>query len=240
MRERERERIGRVERLGRRVEPEQRGDHPRDLRLVGAAVADERFLRDRGSELDDLAAARRSAREHDAAALADPQRGLHVARGEGHLDDDRRRAHESDQAVELGAAPGEARGHAELAVGAQRAGREQPGPARGRDDRAVADDARPGVDAEDDRQPRQTGLVRDDRASMAILVRSRCGALASPLGFVGARARRGRGRLGVARRRDAFPLLPRSVLPPHDRAPLRFRASGFYAFLLARGSARPR
>lgn len=147
----ERERVRRIKGLGRFGEPEQVTHHPSDLGLVRRAVPDQRLLGDGRRVLDDVRPCRGGAGEHDTAALADAQRGLDVARGERGLDHDHGRFHLHEELVELRTNVREPRGHVVVAFRAQDAAREELRPLRADDDGAVADHARPRVDAEHDR-----------------------------------------------------------------------------------------
>src|SRR6185295_10939887 len=136
--------------------------HRADLALVRAAVADDRALRDRGRILNDDGAERARAREHDAAAFADAQRRLRVARGERLLDDDDVRTDELEDLRDLLLDPAEALGHGRRALRAQHTGGEQTWPRLSGDDGTVADDERSRIDAEHDRPSfRIRGVPRD-------------------------------------------------------------------------------
>jgi len=137
-------------------------DHPRDLALVGGAVADERLLRDRRRELDDLGPERRRAGQGHPAPFADPQRGLHVARGESAFDDDDGRPDpledRGDPALDLA----QALRHARPGRRPDRPGVEVARAVAVGQDRPVPHDPRPRVDPEDDR-PGWTGDPAPER-----------------------------------------------------------------------------
>jgi hypothetical protein len=157
VRQSERERVGRVLRIGRLPETQDGGDHAGDLALVRGPVADQRLLRDGGRELDHLGAERRRAGESDASSLSDPEGGLDVARGEGALDDDDVRADPLQELHDPRLDLAESHGHRVEAPRADRAGvqetRTVPMGLHGTE----SDDPRAGVDAQDDRR-RRTGL----------------------------------------------------------------------------------